>query len=693
MKLSEFISLYGLKLNDSQMAAVTARGNTLLLAVPGSGKTTAIISRVGHLICCQGVSPSEILTITYTSAAAKDMNKRFSDTFPGIAMPKFCTINSFCLSVLRLAQKKYAIHIPELMTDNTSTIRAVYRDMTGDYASEGIIRSISSGITYTMNMTGCGRDERSLCSDIRVPKISFYDLYQKYKSYKSEGGLMDFDDQLLMAYSVLTGLPDVLESITSMFKYINVDEAQDTSFIQHRIIKLISEKNGNLFMVGDEDQSIYGFRAAYPQALLNFKNEYKNSRVLLMETNYRSTGSIISAANKFIGINKNRQKKKMNTENEKGATVKRIQCATFAKQGEFVARYLKNNEEKKTVAVLFRNNDSAVPFIYYFEKFGVDYVCKDSSALFFTSFLVKEIMTLIIFSQDMMRYDLFEKICYRINLYVTKDDVVQGISKAKKEQTDVFTALYRMKDDDRFRTRIHNTVRTLTQIKNSRPNEAIRLILDDLGYEKKIKQAVNEGYNEDVLRHKLAVLMTVAEAEPTLESFVGKMSDIAHGRLEHRKTDAMYTLSTVHSAKGLEFDEVIVADAIDGIFPSDGAEDELLEEERRLFYVAVTRARRELGFLVSGSMNGKKIAPSPFIKSFIETAVSQTEQKTADKKPGKAKYKSEDFAEGSLIHHKVFGDGVITTIDGDVIMVHFFSRGDKRLSMDVCISSGYIELT
>ncbi len=353
MKLSEFISLYGLKLNDSQMAAVTAGGNTLLLAVPGSGKTTAIISRVGYLICCQRAVPGEILTITYTSAAAKDMNKRFCDTFPDLDVPKFCTINSFCLSVLRAAQKKYAIHIPELMKDNTSAIRAIYKDMTGDYASEGIIRSISSGITYVMNMTDCGRDERSLCSDIRVPKVAFFDLYQKYKGYKSANGLMDFDDQLLMAYSVLTGLSDVLDAVTARFKYINVDEAQDTSFIQHKIIKLISEKNGNLFMVGDEDQSIYGFRAAYPEALLNFKKEYTNSKILLMETNYRSTGSIISAANKFIGKNKNRQKKKMNTENGPGATVKQIRCTAFAKQGEFVARYLKSNEEKRRLRFYF----------------------------------------------------------------------------------------------------------------------------------------------------------------------------------------------------------------------------------------------------------------------------------------------------------------------------------------------------
>ncbi len=693
MNLSEFTSLYGLKLNDSQTAAVTARGNTLLLAVPGSGKTTAIIARVGYLIRCLNVPTSEILTITYTTSAANDMNQRFANTFSDIPPPpKFCTINSFCLSVMHMAERRYAMHIPELMKDNSSIIRKIYTEMTSDYPSEGVVRTISSGITYVMNMTGCGKDEKELCSQIRIPKLSFYEIYQRYKKYKSQNDLMDFDDQLLMAYSVLTGLGDILESVTSRYKYINVDEAQDTSFIQHRIIKLISEKNAELFMVGDEDQSIYGFRAAYPQALLNFKREYKNARILLMETNYRSTGSIISAANKFIGKNKNRQKKQMRTENEVGATVKRIHCTTFAKQGEFVARYLKALDEPKTVAVLFRNNDSAVPFMYFFEKYGVEYMTKDSSSVFFTSFIIKDIMSMLVFSLDLDNIDVFSRFCYKLGLYITKDEYTRAVELSKKKSCDILTALSSLKNDERYKKRIVSVCKTFVKLKKSNPYIAIQLILDDLDYEKQIKHAVKEGYSEDVLRHKLAVLLAIAENEPTIESFIGKMSDIAHGRANYRRQGAKITLSTIHSSKGLEFDEVIIADAIEGILPAEHSEDDALEEERRLFYVAVTRARSELGFLVPEYINGKRAKQSPFVISFVGRIEEKIKEEKTEKGQMKAKYAPEDFAEGSLIRHKVFGDGVIKTIDGDVITAEFFTRGEKKLGLTICIAMGYIEL-
>lgn len=709
MNYKEFVSHYGLNLNDSQKAAATARGNTLLLAVPGSGKTTAIIARVGYLMKCLNVDAKNILTITYTTSASHDMEQRFGRVFFDIEeMPHFCTINSFCLSVIRLASSKYSLHIPTLMKDNSQAVRKLYTEKTGSYPSDGLVRSLTQGITYVMNMTGCGKSEEELCKSVKIPKLSFYDFYRMYKNYKSENDLMDFDDQLLMAYSLLSGLDDIARYVRQRYLFVNVDEAQDTSYVQHKIIRLINEGNDGLFMVGDEDQSIYGFRAAYPDALLNFDKELNNAHVLLMETNYRSTECITSAANKFIKANKKRRQKEMKPQNKKGSSIKKLQCTSYAEQSDFLARYLREDGGDKTVAVLFRNNDTAVSFIDSFEKYGIEYSTRDSSSLFFTSPTVRDITSILKFSLDPFNGEFLTQFYYKLSLYITKGKFFEALNENKRSGISPFHALIKNEHLERRVREYNRACDCFERISKTTPTEALRIIFDELNYEKWIDKSVSDGYTELPIRQRCAVLFSLARGEISVENYLKKLERIANGELKYRKPGANITLSTVHSAKGLEFDSVIIADALEGIFPSDEVSEDGAEEERRLFYVGCTRAKNELAFLLPNTMNGKKINPSRFVDSFvgaIESSEVPKNTRSAKSKPGKktgvAKEKSKPkkpaltpqmLGEGILIEHKAFGTGVVTSINGDVMNVKFFNKGEKKLSITTCICSDFIKI-
>lgn len=258
-------------LNEQQEAAVRrVNGATLLLAVPGSGKTTVIVARTGYLMYVAGVKPENILTITYTRAAAKEMKERFIKKFAPERIPAFSTINSFCLSVINTCAKEKYIHVPKLVPNNESIVRAIAAKMLPEYPSDSQVRSLAQKVCKVKNKLMTFQEIEA----IEENSLDFSAFYQAYKLYMSEHDLMDFDDQLLMANDLLDEYPDILQRAHEKFRYVSVDEAQDTSYVQHLIVQKLVGRNGNIFMVGDEDQSIYGFRGAYPAALLDFQSNY-----------------------------------------------------------------------------------------------------------------------------------------------------------------------------------------------------------------------------------------------------------------------------------------------------------------------------------------------------------------------------------------------------------------------------------
>ncbi len=311
MTFEEYLDKFNIKLDNQQAKAVECSGSCLLLAVPGSGKTTTLVARLGYMIYVKGISPEHILTVTYTNAATKDMKARFEKYFG----KEFCdavtfkTINSLCNEIIRYYTYITGGSSFALITDSLPAIREIYISQIGSWPDEADIKEIQQWITYIKNMLL----DKKLLKAIKVTEddIPIDGIYEEYSRRLNQNRLMDFDDQMVYALRILKKHSKVREYFTDKYRYMLVDEAQDTSKIQHHIIRMLSHGSNNLFMVGDEDQSIYGFRAAYPQALMEFEKTYKDSRAMFLETDYRSDGYIVNAAAQFIKLNHSRREKKM----------------------------------------------------------------------------------------------------------------------------------------------------------------------------------------------------------------------------------------------------------------------------------------------------------------------------------------------------------------------------------------------
>lgn len=283
MTENEFKQRYISDMSTQQKQAVTTTdGAVLLLAVPGSGKTTVLITRLGYMIYCRGIAPSQILAVTYTRAATFELKKRFSESFGSeyAGSLEIRTINGLSAKITERYGSIYgAENVPRLMSregDRKRLISDVYKDITGEFADPSAINDIGAMITYAKNMMLT--DEQ--ISELDCGGADTLKIYKKYCSELAVRGLMDYDDQMVTALDILTKYPDIADYYQGRFRYICVDEAQDTSRIQHEIIKLLAKNSGNIFMVGDEDQSIYAFRGAYPDALTDFEKTYDNATVL-----------------------------------------------------------------------------------------------------------------------------------------------------------------------------------------------------------------------------------------------------------------------------------------------------------------------------------------------------------------------------------------------------------------------------
>ena len=434
MDYKEFCAKYHVRLNDQQSTAVQrVNGATLLLAVPGSGKTTVIVARTGYLLHVVGIDPRNILTITFTKAAAREMKERFCKKFGEVNghVPHFSTINSFCLSVIKTCAREKGITIPELVPNNEPIIRDIARTMMRDYPSDSTIKSLAQSIGKVKNELM----ENDQIKQIEEEGIDFYEFYLKYKAHLTDNGLMDFDDQLLMANGLLDTYPDILARAKRQYRYISLDEAQDTSLVQHRIVQKLVGKDGNIFMVGDEDQSIYGSRGAYPEALLSFESDYNNASIIYMETNFRSDQKIVLAANQFIKRNKERHDKNMHPNSKEEGKINFVPLQDMKSQPHMIFDAIRKAlaAKDRTLAILYRNNYSAIPIINLLQKAGLGVRTRDAAGIFLTNFVVSDILAFFRFAKDQTNLQLFRQLYYKLGLYL-KSSVVQSIADTMARQ-------------------------------------------------------------------------------------------------------------------------------------------------------------------------------------------------------------------------------------------------------------------
>ena len=425
MTFQEFKERFSLQLNDQQETAVLhTEGAVLLLAVPGSGKTTVLVTRIGYLIYCKGIPPERILTVTYTVAATADMKRRFCELFGEeyAGRLEFRTINGISQRVLQYFGYKTG-KTPFDVADKEAVaiLKSAFFEVRNSFATENDIRELQTAVTYVKNMRYTEEEIRKY----QTPVQKLPEIYQAYQKGLKEKSLIDYDDQMVYALRILQQFPEVRSHFQESYSYFCVDEAQDTSKIQHDMIRLLSEKCGNLFMVGDEDQSIYGFRAAYPEALVDFEAVHPGASVLLMESNYRSGQRIVEAADRFIQKNVARHEKHMTPWKDMEGKMQRITLRNRKAQYEYL---LQQAREKKGIsAVLYRNHESALPLIDLLEREGIPYRMKGSDMTFFSHPVVGDICDFLRLAQNPYDGEVFLRIYYKMGAGISKAAALEAI--------------------------------------------------------------------------------------------------------------------------------------------------------------------------------------------------------------------------------------------------------------------------
>lgn len=689
MNVDVFLRQYGLALNPQQQKAVECtEGQTLLLAVPGSGKTTVIVARLGYLIFGCGVKPAQILTLSYNVSAVADLKQRFAAQFEFAAeqAPEFRTINGFCAQVL-LAYCRMTGGTPFRLMDtegeSTRLLRQTFRELTDTFPSDLQLRELQRALSYARNRIL----KESEITELRTDTVEVSALLQAYTAKKTKLHVMDYDDQLEFAYRALKKYPELLARYRRQFRYIQVDEAQDASLLQHEIIRLLVDKNTSLLMVGDEDQSIYGFRAAYPDALFSFRTYYPNGELLTLEQNYRSTGAIVNAANRLIRFNRNRHEKHMFTERVQGEAVQRILLRSRAAQYKWLADLAAGCRTQ--TAVLFRNNDSALPLIDLLTARGIPFFCREHDALYLSQPIIFALCDGLRFALNPCDEDLFRSLYYKFGLPISRammEDTVALHRSAPHTPLLLLLADHALAPDA-VCARIRTLQRHLARAARMNTYDALQLLRSDtaLGGD-------NERHVIDPLRFD--ALMALAAQNPEPKRFLNRLDEL-HAIITQGcgTPNALFVLSTIHSAKGLEYDRVILMDVWDGILPSADRDErgritaaERLEEERRLFYVGVTRARDRLALLEYGAKADDLRAPRFLRELFglVEPSVSEIVPKPVDV----------PYPPNTRVRHRLFGCGTVLDCNRTVVTVLFDTpRCERRLDLAICRKDGLLTIS
>ncbi len=594
----DFFKEYGQLLNEQQKEAVsTVEGPVLLLAVPGSGKTTVLVNRLGYMIYSKNVNPANILTLTYTVAATKDMAERFKNIFGAELLDQleFRTINGICAKIIAHYGRLIGKSSFDLVTDEKvlgKILTDIYLQVVEEYPTESDIKGIKTLITYSKNMCLSKDEIKELGKE---EKVDLLEIFERYNRELKANSLMDYDDQMIYAYRMLKGSKELLEHYQKQYRYICVDEAQDTSKIQHMIIALLAGKNGNLFMVGDEDQSIYGFRAAYPEALLNFEKEHPNAKVLVMDKNYRSNANIVKAADAFIQKNKSRHEKHMAATKEEKSNIDIKSLASREAQYNYLLK-IANGLEKQT-AILYRDNESILPLIDLLEREKMPYRIKSADMGFFSHRVVMDVTNMLKFALSPSDPELFMKVYFKFQTYLKKPEAEEMCYLADKNHSGILDAVELLNINKRVLGNCRSIRTHFKNMTNETPYKAINRIEKYMGYGDYLK--VN-----NIDENKIFILKMLAKKEKTISAFLARLETLRQ-LINDKKPDydAKLILSTIHSSKGLEYNTVILMDTIDGVLPNKvvkkyekAAPQDIrdFEEERRIFYVGMTRAKDNL---------------------------------------------------------------------------------------------------
>lgn len=605
---SQLEQQHAIRLTDQQRQAVNhAGGPALLLSVPGSGKTTVIVCRARKLIL-DGVRPEAILTMSFNRAAARDMEARYRSLFGDQGpLPRFQTIHSLCYGLLKARWSRMSGEALQLLEtgEKMKLLRALIAAQLPDtYPSEEDLQKLEQDIGYCKNALISPRLHKRSCE---LP-LDFEALFRAYNQENARLNRMDYDDMLELTRQALFKDGPLLQDFQRRIRYIQLDEAQDVSLLQHDILQKLAAPHNHLMMVGDEDQSIYGFRAANPKTLLAFESLFPGGKVMRMETNFRSCREIVAAAGRFIGQNKSRYPKHMVAFGQESGEIERIQLADWARQTDYVVNRAQFLSLDARLGILYRTNDSAMALADALDAAGIDFSLReDAYALLFSHRLTRELLAMLRLSQDPSDRESFRQICFKLYPYSTR-----AMLDAFLQAPDSGDALY----DFAKANGLGETIAKRLEENRRLMNLAQTLPVDELLLSYAVKLQFNCALFP--IRLKLKTLMSIARRSGSVAAFLQRVEALKAVCARAAQARHPVCLSSIHGAKGLEYDEVILVDGIDGLFPGltdqDPAE---LEEERRLFYVCCTRAKNRLSLIASRHHRGILMEPSRFIGEFM----------------------------------------------------------------------------
>ncbi len=606
-----------MKISDAQSRAIAhEKGPAMVLAGPGSGKTLVITQRTKQLIEHAHVRPQEILVITFTKSAALEMRSRFKKICKNSGVT-FGTFHAVFFTILKHAYHYTAANI---LTEEKKyqILQQLLRESKLHFEDEKeTLSDVASEISIVKNEQIRLENYYSKSCPAEVFRL----IFGRYEEIHRQAGLIDFDDMMTYTYELLSARPDILHAWQRKWTYILVDEFQDINLLQYQILRLLALPENNLFIVGDDDQSIYRFRGAKPEIMLNFPNDYPNAERILLDRNFRSTSSIIHVSQTVITENQNRFQKKILPTREAGIPAEIREFSGQEHESLFLVKAVQNAIRHGTspnkIAVLFRTNQGARPYAERLMEFNIPFEMRDALPNIYDHWIAKDIFSYLHLARIRLDRKEFLQVMNRPKRYISRDSIDAPIISLETLRT-------YYKDRDWMLERIDRLETDLKILKDLTPYAAVNYIRYGINYEEYLANYAKERRMKpeelfeilNEIQQCAKPFKSVEEWQEHLRQYRAHLEE-QHGKKEH-DPDAII-LSTFHSSKGLEFDDVFLVDINEGIIPHQKASvDADLEEERRLLYVAMTRARDRLHIFYTKERYGKEVQPSLFLEPLLE---------------------------------------------------------------------------
>ena len=606
--------------NKGQLKAIRhVKGPMLALAGPGSGKTTAMVHRIKYLIEEANISPANILVITFTRASAREMEERFVSLMKGKKYPcTFGTFHSVFFYILRMA---YGYHSGNILSEEEkySIIRDIIHNKQLEYEDE---EDLIASVIQEIGMMKGDMIALEHFYSASIGEDIFREVYREYENKVNDMGKLDFDDMMVYCYELLKERPDILKSLQKRYAYILVDEFQDINKIQYEITKMLSAPANNLFIVGDDDQSIYGFRGARPEIMLHFKEDFPDAVMTLLDVNYRCSRNITEGAIRLIGNNAVRFEKKIVSEKGYEEPIQIHHMNTLQEENDHVLNaildYRKKGISYDEMAVIVRTNIQARKLVHKLMEYNIPFQIRDKVPCIYDHFTVKNVLDYIRAAMGIRDRALFLRIMNKPNRYLSRELLTESVISFEMLRSKVKGKNWALDNIDQFEYEL----KILAGLK---PFAAVNFIRKAIGYDSYLMEYADYRHlNVDDLLSVLDELQEMAKQYKTFAEWFDGIEKYREDFEQRTKVNARekregVVVTTMHSAKGLEFDVVFILEANEGLAPYKKAvKPEEMEEERRMFYVAMTRAREHLHIYEVKEYYNKELEPSRFLEEILQ---------------------------------------------------------------------------